>query len=89
MVTKENVLHIPEVPLMIPGHLLMTIALAIATIMILKGLGQMKVDAGFIILHVLLLPPLLRGLLVMVVAMMPIICLVAAVGSLDSSCLGG
>jgi len=45
--------------------------------------------AGLVILCVLLLPHLQGGPLVAVVAMMPIICLVAAIGSLDGLHLGG
>jgi hypothetical protein len=89
MATEESVLLIPEVPLMILGHLWMMIIWLTATIMVPKGLGWMMVNAGLIILHVLLLPHLLGGPLVTVVAMIPIICLVAAVGSLDGSHLGG
>jgi len=48
----------------------------------------MMVNAGPVILHILLLPHLL-GPLVMVVAMMPIICLVVALGSTEGLCLGG
>ena len=86
---EENVLCIPEVPPMIPGHLLMTIARLIAVVMVLRRLGWMMVNAGLVILLILLLPHLQGGPLVTVVAMMPIICLVAAVGSLDGLRLGG
>ena len=87
MAAEESVLPAPEVPLMIPGHLLLTIVRLIAAIVIVRRLGWMKVDAGLVVLCVLLLPHLQGGHLVVVVAMMPIICL-AAVGS-DGSRLGG
>jgi hypothetical protein len=89
MAAEESALHIPEVPLMILGQNLMTIIQLIATIVGLRRLGWMRVNAGLVVLHVLLLPHLQGGPLAVVVAMMPIICLVMAIGSLDSSCLGG
>jgi hypothetical protein len=85
---EESVLPVPEVPLMIPGHLLLMIVRLIAAIVKVRRLGLMKGDAGLVVLRVLLLLHLQGGPLVAVVAMMPIICL-AAVGSLDGSCLGG
>jgi len=87
--TKESIPLVPEVSLMILRHILMTIIQLIAMIVDQRRLGWMRVNAGLVILHVPLLPHLQGGPLVTVVAIMPIICLVAAVGSLDGSRLGG
>jgi hypothetical protein len=87
-VAEESVLPAPEVSLMIPELLLRTIVRQIAAIAGLqRRLDWMKEDAGLVVLRVLLLPHLQGGLLVAVVAMMPIICL-AAVRS-DGSRLSG
>ena len=89
MAAEESILPVPEVPLMIPGHILMTIIQLIAAIVAVRRLGWMMVNVGLVVLCILLLPHLLGGPLVVVVAMMPIICSVAAVGSLEGPCLGG
>jgi len=89
MAAEESILPIPEVLLMTLEHILMMIVWLIAMIMDQRGLGWMRVNIGLIMLCVLLLPHLLGGPLVMVVAIMPIICLVVAIGSVDHSCLGG
>ena len=86
---EESILPVPEVPLMIPGHLLMMIVRLIAAIVAIRRLGWMMVNVGLVVLRILPLPLLQGGPLVAVVAMMPIICSVAAVGSLDGSRLGG
>jgi len=87
--TEESAPLIPEVLLMILGHILMTIIWLTVMIVVLRRLGWMRVNVGLIVLCVLLLPHILGGPLVTVVAMMPIICLVVAIGSLDHPHLGG